>query len=571
MDKIYAVSAANFISFPSLTVLQQDFKYDFFPKEHVTVTLDTGDRLEGHVREKSKFLGRPREDGSVKSITRYNVTLTGRPDEEALVDDEHIARDRKVFTKQRLRSFLKNALTREAWNGAPWLVKDKIAEEYGIDTKVPYEVTQEHQQAQRKAVLAAKKNQFEGTLMDLPPGQTKLPILKPKSRKNGRVHADQFAADDYQRALDAHPEFRQLINGGQQVHFARVKGQAGFMVSQGDFLPLAAKPSSMVKPPPPPPPPKYPIEDLELAPTGESRRPHVKYLSNDIPHSQCIAEAKHSSGSPIEMASVGALLETWVTLNVFCQVFQLDSFTFDDYVDALSFRVEGLNCELLVEIHCAVLKKLVNDTNDKNGQVQITLPDLPSTDSEMENSTANSSTPPTPEPEVPVPARSTRSSLRKSEVIDTLQATNELSISTPTKLHRAAEIDQYAKSYDWKARLRKRDLGDGKWILVIVGLLNQLSGDARDKPLCDQVLSKLAPLDQDAVPETALTQYTLMDINTRVLIVQLLCKHAVGTVAIRDYMEDCTRHMTDLRKEKFDYQRSRKTAYVVTPALTGLY
>ncbi|KAK0946622.1 hypothetical protein LTS01_026040, partial [Friedmanniomyces endolithicus] len=37
----------------------------------------------------------------------------------------------------------------------------------------------------------------------------------------------------------------------------------------------------------------------------------------------------------IAMDSVGMLLEIWNTLNVQCEVYVLDSFTFDDFVDAL--------------------------------------------------------------------------------------------------------------------------------------------------------------------------------------------------------------------------------------------
>ena len=488
------------------------------------------------------------------------MSLTDRPDEEALVDDEHISRNRKAFTKQRLRSYLKNALTREAWNGAPWLVKKTLADEYKINTQVPFKITQEYQQAQRRAVLAAKKSQFEGVLMNLPPTQGKLPVLKPKGRKNGRVNSEQFAIDEYQRALEAHPEFRHLVSGGQQVHFARVKGQAGFMIPQGDFLPLAAKPSGAVKPPPPPPPPKYPIEDLELAPSHGSIRPPFKYLSQDLPFSQPRNEAAAETG--IRMAAVGPLLETWMTLNVFCQVLQLDSFTFDDYVDALTFTVEDLHCELLIEIHCALLKRLVNDVNDKNGQVHISLPEMQYSDSEASSFVATNSSPPSPEPEAAAaPARSTRSSLRKSGVDDLKNgAQDNPSSAPPLKLHRANDIDQYVKSYDWKARLRKRDLGDGKWIVIIVGLFNQLAADPKHKAICELVLSKLAPPDQEATPATAISQYNSLDINTRVQIVQLLCELVVGTRAIRDYMEDCTRHMTDLRKEKVDFQRSRKAA-----------
>ena len=72
--------------------------------------LDNGERLNGLVREKAKFPEYRNPDGSLerKAFSRYFVRLTSRPTEEALVDDEHIVRDRRVFTKRMLKSFIKN-------------------------------------------------------------------------------------------------------------------------------------------------------------------------------------------------------------------------------------------------------------------------------------------------------------------------------------------------------------------------------------------------------------------------------------------------------------------------------
>ena len=84
----------------------------------------------------------------------------------------------------------------------------------------------------------------------------------------------------------------------------------------------------------------------------------------------------------IKMESVGLLLETWNTLNVYCEVFQLDSFTFDDFLEAMQLSSDELDCELFVEIHCAVLKTLVNAEKDQDGAVQISLPALPEEESD---------------------------------------------------------------------------------------------------------------------------------------------------------------------------------------------
>ena len=180
----------------------------------------------------------------------------------------------------------------------------------------------------------------------------------------------------------------------------------------------------------------------------------MKFLSEDIPTSSRLMEntlalsrpsedtlmsggSTEGAGSGIQMASVGPLLETWDTLNVYCEVFVLGSFTFDDYIEALQFTSEDAQCELLVEIHCAVLKRLVNDEKDLNRQVQITLPIANQDDSDNDSSIRESATP-TPEPELQ--PRKTRSSLAKSEA-----AGLKAAAAVDTKLHRAVEIDQCVK------------------------------------------------------------------------------------------------------------------------------
>ena len=547
----------------------QEFKQDFYPGESVTVILDNGDRLNGHVREKTKFPELVRADGTTerKAFARYFVCLADRPSEEALVDEEHVVRDRKTFTKQRLRSFLKNTVIREAWTGAPWTVKPKIAEEYRINTEIPNNLRYENQVAQRKANISHKRGEFDGTILSFYPPPGRLPELKSKGQKaknaqiaqnaqlEARSRQDHFI--EYQRALAGNPAFGKVEQPARPVHFTQYyNGHPDFAIN--GYHPIAAKGQPK---PPPPPTPKYPIEDLEIPPARDGTvRPALKFLSQDTPSPEHPSKA---GGSDIVMESVGNLLETWNTLNVYCEVFQIDSFTFDDYVEALQLSSEEIQCELLVEIHCAVLKKLVNDVNDKNGQVQVALPEpaLPEGEEESSNHDSSNAHTPTPEPEVKPSRRTTRSSLAKSEAAEMKEPEKERgSAMVDTKVHKAAEIDQSTRTYDWKMRLRKRDFGDGKWIVIIVGLLNQLSGNPRLRNSCDEILAKLAPLGKEAIPETAISQYAALDINLRVKILQILCTLSLETKAIRNYMEDCSIQMTDYRKDKIQVQRRRKEA-----------
>ena len=137
----------------------------------ITKKEDTDDsetlRGTGQIREKIRFKEIQNSDGSVQrpALTRYFVSLRDRPEaEEAIVDGHHVSRDRKTFTKQILRSYLKNALHREAWSGAPWQVKERLAKEYRIPTEVPMHLTYDFQIAQRKANLNLKKGDMDAKL-----------------------------------------------------------------------------------------------------------------------------------------------------------------------------------------------------------------------------------------------------------------------------------------------------------------------------------------------------------------------------------------------------------------------
>lgn len=77
------------------------------------------------------------------AFSRYFVRLNLAPGDEALLDDKHIRRDRKVFTKQNLRAFLKHSLQREAWVGAPWLVKEHLAIQYRLPMEIPAHLLQD--------------------------------------------------------------------------------------------------------------------------------------------------------------------------------------------------------------------------------------------------------------------------------------------------------------------------------------------------------------------------------------------------------------------------------------------
>ena len=511
------------------------------------VTLDdpSEGKLNGIVREKVRFGQRVKDDGTVvhRAYSRYFVTLPTRTDSEALVDDEHIFRDRKLFSKQMLRSYLKNCLHREAWSGAPWQVKARLAEDFNINTQIPPHLQYEAQVIQRKIVLPKKGERngsitdfFGRALRDLPELKPKGPKAKQTAQETDRIRQERLL--EYQRTMERNPSLTQFP---RNIAARKSDPQTLQFINQH---PIASPktPKTVIKEPPQPPPPpppapiKFPREDLENL-ISSTKRPTLRFLSDRF--------------ADMEASTTGLLLETWDTLNVYCEVFLLDSFTFDDFLDALNFSAEdGTQSELLVEIHCGILKKLVNSENDQNGKANIALPRMQGSE-EDESKTQSKTATPTPEPEPE--RRTTRNSLRKSEAAEAL-AQAELD----ARVHLGAEIDQSVQGYGWKKRLAKRDFTNGRWIVILVGLLNLYSTIGQHQALCHSILSHLAPPQMKPTEDTAISQYSSLDINNRVKIIQFLCSLSISTQAIRDYMDDCTATMTQFRKEKIEWQRKRK-------------
>nr|POE59377.1 imitation switch two complex protein 1 [Quercus suber] len=435
-----------------------EFKRDFYPGEEVTVTFDDGEQYNGMIREKAQFpmIRGPNGEVQRKAFSRYFVPLKEMGDREALLDDSHIRRDRKIFTKQNLRSFLKHSLQRESWNGAPWLAKEPLAIQYHLSMEIPAHLMQDAKLLQQK---------------------------------------------ELQRQALAH----------QQL-----------------------------------PPIKYPIEDLDISPKRNGvTRPTPQFWTEEMYN--YVANNRRTSFDDTEMSSMGLLLEVWNTLNVQCEVYVLDSFTFDDFVDAMQYQAESPTCELLNEVHCAVLKQLV----DGDGKLMIKMAELVK-DTGSDDSDEDDSQPSTPHADAP--AHSTRSRLSHVD----LNVDHPRSPTTFEKAHRASEM---LSSRDWKTRLAERDFERGGWQIILVGLLYQLSANASLKSRCDRILAELAPIDLPPTQETARLQYKYLDINLRINALQVITMLSIGTKAVRDFLEQCSEDMTDVRKRKMECQRERKIMF----------
>lgn len=486
-------------------VIYDEFKSDYFPGEEVAITLENGERSHGLVRDKTAFGPRVLPDGTrTLPSTRYLVNVKGS-EEEVMVTDPNISRDRGIFTKAMLRSFIKRTVMREAWTGAPWLVKQEYADKYYIDTRIPPHLRYETKVQERKQAQAQKRD-VNGN------GPARLPDLKPGKGQKGRLNGDH----------------------------------------------------SIKREPTPPPQPKYPIEDLQLDPKPEKTRPALTFMCRDPPVK---VDSEEPLSEQIDMASVGPLLETWDTLSVYCEIFKLDSFTFDDFVEAMTVASGDSVVQMFEEIHCAVLKVLVDPEAD-GGKVRITLPDIEGEDSDEEGDDDEDEEgdeeeeEATPEPdEKPSGRRATRSSLAKQEAERmAAEAAAVEEEEANAEIETKQRIEELMMEFDWIDHLRRRDFPDGGWERIIAGLLHQLSKGERYEKLCEELLSELIQEDEEPTKEVVADNYAAMDINSRIKILQLLCMLTMETKAVRGYMDTCNETMTKYRKERVEWQRQRKQA-----------
>jgi alpha-1,3-glucosyltransferase len=289
---------------------------------------------------------------------------------------------------------------------------------------------------------------------------------------------------------------------------------------------------------------KYPIEDLSIKqPRISIQRPPLKFFSDDVPEG---AEAPETE-TGILMKSVGSILCTWETLNVHDTIFSLDSFTLDDFVDALCFSSEEVECELLVEVHCSVLKQIVNE----NGKLQAPLPTVEESDESDEEEDSKTSSP-EPEPEPPI--RTTRSSLRKSEA----NAIVKQRTPTPEPPKQAHKASEFLADFDWIEQCKTRNFRDGGWQATLVGLLYSLSFNPLQKEACDEVLDELVPADEEPSVESIARRYNDLDVNLRVSALDMALRLTVATETFRDQLVAASLEMTRLRKAKIEFQKKRK-------------
>jgi hypothetical protein len=543
-------------------------------------------------------------DDSVRSYS-YEITLDDTDEKIVKYRASEIQRHRDFYSKIIFKQYLRDTTKRDLYVGSPWMVLEHLAKRYGIPTIVPDNQTRDAILARRRAAHSNMQNggsppvqqtfphhaanghlpHVNGDRPQLPPPshghaafvnfaanppqqyyqdhrpQTQIPphmrvpcgplpypnVQPPNIYNSGPlplgppVFPPQFNAVPPQFLLQNQPPPQHPMAMHQHPHF-----QTSFPHNQGPRPSNFSQPQQAPQPTRLLEPVKYPMEDLEIRqPRTNPVRPTLKFFSDDVPDG--VKESADDKKTGIKMKSLGPLLCAWETLNVHDTVYMLDSFTFDDFVDAMRFTDEEVDCELFVEVHCSILKQIVNSS----GKLQTLLPKM----AELEESDEeDSSKEPTPEPEPEPPVRTTRSSLRKSEAQQIVKPRTPTP-EPPKDVHSA---EKFVEEFNWVEQCKTRNFRDGGWQSIVVALLHRLSFDPIHKEACDEVLAQLVPPDEEPAIETIANNYVHLDVNLRISVLDLILRLTVATEAFRDQLIAAAQEMTRLRKEKIDFQRKRK-------------
>lgn len=503
------------------------YKDNIMPGEEVYVLeARNGARTEGIVTEKAVFSASKTQP----EMARIFVKLISGPGEQtsvALVDQHNIRRKPKAFTKYALTRFLRTSLERASYDGAPWTVKAKYANEYGMNTAIPEYLTKEAL-AHRKAFAPKKVRSYNG-------------IPAHWCMKNGLIIP----------RPGHHPSMDEIQYLQERYPIAPISPEQALLYTQDYRRPSNFKSGEihMVQPAPPPPI-KYPIEDLQLEPKGaDAQRPPMKDFTQYNPFPEAVGKAPEL----LSMLSIGSLLKIWDTMQVFSGYFKIDGFTLDDFYGAMLVTSEQIPCLLFDEIHCTVLEKLFEVSSVESGELSElgskTLLDALDVkrrkEEEASSSSGSGSASPAPDDQNEITLRP-----RTNGDVPMTEAPSEQTI-----LHRGAEM---APDHTWPGKVLRSEFPDGGWQMVMIGVLEQLSHLDRYKSTCDRLLLHLAPLDLPATYVTAKWKYSDLNIDDRIEILQMVMTLTFETKAFKNEMLQIMTDATETRKAKIGRQSEKK-------------
>lgn len=657
------------------------FKNEYFPGEEIFVKVVSG-KLDSPDAGENPAVSTRKQRGTIRekvqyanpSDTKYLVSLM-TDGTQIIATNSQISRDRNHFTKWLIKTFVKLSVTRSHKVGAPWVVKQKYAKKYRIPQDYPEDLKTFESTTPSGEILyeedITRPNSPTPQLVPIEAMTHKTKKQKAPKTKSLKKKATLNAAkamDDIEiLTFEDTKEQKQPIKDGPRGKYAPYHLPPLVRKELDDHEQLSLSSIQPSK--------KTMVNDLQLSFDIQNPKPqpvelHLpenalllqkniakqiqdeveedeKEISNQMdtdangPARQAI-ETRVAS-MKIELASMSRstfrciqeALECWAFLNIYHSVLNLDTFTFDDFLCAMSWNSEQYEnlgrCELLDEIWCAALSGIISneiptgkDANRDDSDyenlygLQVTLPsrvsllkpqvskgddkyseeDSRGSDSEDNSKTlkseddaseeeSGSDTPKKKKKGQQLKANgSAKSSSVNGDAPDDSEANdtkNEKGDEEESEAddeeeddhtdHVAHKVKNY-RGMKWHDRLRKRNFKDGNWQIILLGVLSMVEYVPAYQPTIQAVYRALAPaLIQPSNASTVLSQfYSSMSVDLRMKTLHILTSLLINGTLVRGYIDECLEQSTSLRRTRLDVIRDYKDALgVATKAHTGIF
>ncbi|KAL6454180.1 ITC1 Imitation switch two complex protein 1 [Candida maltosa Xu316] len=616
----------------------QVFKNDYFPGENIYLRgIDNKEpsvKQRGTIREKVQY--------GQDQPTKYLV-VRANDNQQAIVTGHNISRDRNHFTKWLIKTFIKMTMSRSYKVGAPWVVKSKYAKKYNIPITYPEDLKQFAETTPTGDIVFIQPKKKRGPQPKATPSTSEegkpkkvsvkkerhLTPLAPAPPHNMTTFNNSFPAHNIQFQTTVFPSTptgvatsSSSIAAGAASASASTPGPSTPTVPFKKKFPTHHIPESITKEYEEEeskgtpslglsqfqPTKKNIVEDLSLRFDLQNSKPLPKILTlppNAETWNQQMIENQDDDEeikrlSKYGLSAISEALQSWIFINVYHTVLNIDTFTFDDFVYAMGwnyhqFQEDG-RCELLDEIWCAMLGAIVsnNKNNTKNVKndrdiegLAVEIPIDPKdqedededddeeeeeeedhekekngTDEDDRGSESEKEEKPleidgsSSEPEEN--GKDTEPSKAKIEEVEDEEEVEEEEEEEPAT-HNAYEC-MNSRGTSWDERLRKRNFKDGNWQCILLGVLSLVEHVPHYKPIIEKIYHILAPKDKATTALAVRNQfYEHLDINLKFQALNILVDLISSSNLVRNHIDDCLESSTVLRRNRLDNLKEQKS------------
>ncbi|ORY78029.1 hypothetical protein BCR35DRAFT_353018 [Leucosporidium creatinivorum] len=451
-----------------------------------------------------------------------------------LMDEEHkfegsfmevkakaLSRDRLAFSKSILKRYIRECVHRDAAIGSPWIVKQAIAVAFGIPTSQTDDIVEKNKQAKEAKLAKRRKTKDD-------PDPT--PVVSKKKKLDGETGS-----------------------------------------SAGGAKKAAPAPKAI----------KYPIEDLDLDPMSIHDGRILRRVNAEPPSLPPKPIANKDILVPVELFD--SFISTWNLINIFSKPLNISTFTLDEFSSALRHPFLDPKCVLLAELHSSLTNIIATDTSRVFGSTGAA--PLPAVKGETASVVGAEDE-------------------EKDEIVEDGEGEEKEKGADEMEEEFDEELDAlvrrgiaYSKRWDRMAKLKSAD-GRAGWERHVIGALCQRGGPlvmpnltrilghlfegadqpaptsidpaaplpATTDPLSAAALPPLPNLPPGFIPEgdAALgaanpeAAYLSLDIEDKVDILGYLCALAMGSKAVRGFIDESETQLTEFRKQRADVNKERK-------------